>query len=68
MTKRLVITAQGGTQFSARIEEGESEDYLGRFAFGTLDEDGQYEQDDDEIVQAARERFGLDSELPAVVF
>lgn len=35
--------------------------------FGSIDDDGQYEQDDDEIIAEAREQFGVDASVEARV-
>jgi len=67
MTKQIQITAQGGTTFSVTLVDGDEREFLGRMEYGTLDADGQYEQDDDEIVEAAREQFDIDESVPAIV-
>lgn len=69
MSKELVIVALGGTSFQVSlVAESETRgDYLGSMEFGTLDADGQYEQDDDEIIDAARKQFGIDESVSAVV-
>ncbi len=56
---KLVITAQGGIRFHASLDGA----FLGAFEFGSIDSDGQYEQEDDEIVEAALETFQLEEEM-----
>lgn len=65
----MVIVAQGGTRFTVSlVADGETRgEYLGSMEFGALNADGQYEQDDDEIIEAARKQFGIDESIPAVV-
>lgn len=60
---QIVIVAQGGTTFQVH-RAGE---FLGSTEFGSIDDNGQYEQDDDEIIEHVRETFGLDESLPAIV-
>lgn len=38
----------------------EGEDYVASFEFGALDEDGQYVQDDDEVIEHACDEYGYD--------
>lgn len=68
MSAELVIVAMGGTGFNVSlVAEGETcGDFLGSMEFGSI-LDGQYEQDDDEVIDAARERFAIDESIPAVV-
>lgn len=56
------ITATGGTNFQIHTD-GE---FIGSFEFGTIDSCGQYQQDDDEIIEYAAEQFGLDPEACTV--
>lgn len=68
-SQELVIVPMGGVGFHVRLV-GEHEtrgNFLGSIEFGSLDADGQYEQDDDEIIDAAREQFKIDESIPAVV-
>lgn len=69
MSTEMVIVAMGGTGFHVSlIAEGEARgDFLGSMEFGTIRADGQYEQDDDEIIEAARKQFDIDESIPAVV-
>ena len=61
--KGLVITAQGGVTFGVRLD-GE---YVGAMDYGHVDANHQYVGDDDEIIEAAREQFGISMDIPAVV-
>ena len=64
MSKTTVrITATGGTQFHVSRDGT----FLGQMQFGSLDSDGQYEQDDDEIVESAREQFGFAATAEVIV-
>lgn len=67
MSKQIIIIAAGGTTFQVSVQDGEDREFLGSMEFGSISEDGQYEQDDDEIIDAVRENFGLDESMPAVV-
>ena len=40
---------------------------LGRVEFGSLSPDGQYEQDDDEVIEFVCNHFDIDSGIPAGV-
>lgn len=57
------VVPQGGTRFAA-YQHGS---HVGNFEFGTIDEDGQYVEDDDEIAEYCREYFGLAEDAPIVV-
>jgi hypothetical protein len=59
----VTITPQGGTTFSVRC----GNEFLGRTEFGSIDEDGQYIEDDDEIIEHVRETFCLDDASPVIV-
>lgn len=61
--QELIIVAIGGIGFQVSLRG----DFLGSMEFGSIDADGQYEQDDDEIIEAAREQFQIDESIPAVV-
>lgn len=67
--QKLIITAQGGTRFTAHLLTAGDRlgDFLGSMEFGTIDSDGQYEQDVDEIIDAARNAFSIDATVPVVV-
>ncbi|TAN06126.1 MAG: hypothetical protein EPN38_09325 [Rhodanobacteraceae bacterium] len=67
MSKCIRIVAAGGITFRASLVEGDDSDYLGSMEFGTLSADGQYEQDDDEIIAAARAEFDVPESVPGVV-
>ena len=67
MSKHIQITAQGGTTFSVSLINDDESEFLGRMEYGSIDSGGQYEQDNDEIIEAAREQFALDSTIPAIV-
>ena len=67
MSKSIRIVAAGGTSFQVSLIDGEDHDYLGSMEFGSINDDGQYEQDDDEIIAEAREQFGLGESIPAIV-
>ena len=67
MNKSIRIVAAGGTTFQVSLIDGDDSDYLGSMKFGSINDDGQYEQDDDEIIDAARAEYGLDESIPAVV-
>lgn len=67
MSKKMVVTATGGIRFSVAMENKGGREFLGHMEFGSLDEDGMYQQDDDEIIVAAREQYGIDEYIPAVV-
>ncbi len=72
----LDIMAVGGICFHATLianydssrsiglQEGR---LLGQFEFGSLDSDGQYNEDDDEIVAAARAEYDIDETIEAGV-
>lgn len=64
----LRITAAGGITFRATLIDGAKSDFLGSMEFGSIDDDGQYEQDDDEIIAEAREQFGVDASVEARVW
>ena len=66
-TSTLIITASGGTRFSVALESSEGRDFLGHMEFGSIDDDGQYVQDDDEIIDAAREAYGIEEDIPGRV-
>ena len=57
------IMPAGGTGFDVHVVDADGKEFLGHFEF---DEDGQYEQDDDDIIDAAQERFDL-GDLPVIV-
>jgi hypothetical protein len=66
---QLVITAHGGTTFAVTLlRSGERlGEFLGTIEIGSLTPDNQYVQDDDEIIEAAREHFGIAAHVPAMV-
>jgi hypothetical protein len=57
------LRGQGGIMWAAY----RGNEYLGSFEFGSLDSEGQYEQDDDEVAEAAAEHFSLPEEMFEVV-
>lgn len=59
----LKIMAVGGIRFHV-YDDG---DFLGVLEFGSLDDAGQYKEDDDEIIAEAREAFDFEANYPAVV-
>lgn len=70
------IYATGGTGFCVVLIEnydpsqqaGSQEGvFLGNTEFGEIDEDGQYDGDDDEIIEHVRAEFDLDEEIPCKV-
>ena len=65
----LKITAMGGILFHVSLIRPNERlpEFLGSMEFGSIDADGQYEQDDDEIIDAAREQLGIDESVPAIV-
>ena len=67
-TEILHIIAQGGTRFTAHLL-GDNRNprcgFLGSMEFGTVNADGQFEQSDDEVSDAAREEFEIDERIPA---
>jgi hypothetical protein len=66
----LKITPQGGCTFSVRLDGDNTNPqtgYLGRFEFGSIGDDGQYEQGDSEIVKAARAEFDIDDSIKAII-
>lgn len=66
----LKITAAGGTSFQVRLDGDNTNPrmgYLGSFEFGSIDEDGQYEQTDAEIIEAARAEFDIPESVKAIV-
>ena len=66
MNTYLSIVAQGGTAFGVTlIDPSEDEDhkYLGAIEYGTLSEGGQYQQDDEEIINAVITYFDLPANL-----
>lgn len=71
MQQQLTITATGGTSFEVAITgsdgDGLFRNFLGHMEFGTLDEDGQYCESDEEIIAVAREDFGVSADIPAKV-
>lgn len=50
---KIELRPQGGIMWAAY----EGKEYLGSFEFGTIDDDGQYEQDDDEVIAEAAEIY-----------
>jgi len=52
---QINIVATGGNTFQVSRDD----DFLGSFDFGEIDEDGQYDADEDEIIEAARQEFGF---------
>ena len=66
MNKYLSIVAQGGTAFGVTlVDSSEDEDhkYLGAIEYGTLSDGGQYQQDDEEIVNAMINYLDLPANL-----
>ena len=65
--KTLVIVAAGGTTFQVSlVVDGDTRgEYLGSMEFGSINADGQYEQDDDEVIEAVRKQFSIDESIPA---
>ena len=70
----LDIMAVGGICFHATLVENYDESQpvsrqegrlLGQFEFGSLDSDGQYNEDDDEIIAAARDEYDVDETIEA---
>lgn len=70
------IYATGGTAFCVRLIENydpktsiavQDGKFLGNTEFGEIDSEGQYEGDDDEIIEHVREEFDLAEEIPAKV-
>lgn len=59
----VTITAVGGTAFDVH-RNGE---FLGRTEFGSLDEDDQYVESDDEIIEYFRQYLGLDKSITVSV-
>jgi len=72
----LDIYAVGGTSFDVRLladydatkpvstQDGK---YLGRTEFGSLDSEGQYEGDDDDIIEHVREQYSVAEGIKAGV-
>lgn len=72
----LDIYAVGGTSFDVRLladydsttpvstQDGK---YLGRTEVGSIDSEGQYEGDDDEIIEHVREQYDIADEIKAGV-
>jgi hypothetical protein len=72
----LDIYATGGTNFCVQIIEDydpaqpkstQDGKFLGNIEFGDLDEEGQYLQDDDEVIEHAREQYDVAENIPAGV-
>lgn len=69
-TELLNIVAQGGIRFGVSLIGDNTNPrmgFLGNMEFGTIDADGGYEQDDDEIIDAARAEFDIQESIPARV-
>lgn len=69
-TETLHIIAQGGTRFTVHLLGDNTNPrcgFLGSMEFGSVNADGQYEQDDDEVSDAARAEFSIDDSIPARV-
>jgi hypothetical protein len=66
---KLIITATGGIGFQVSLQQfGETRsDLLGSMQFGSLSAEGQYQQDDNEVIEAARDVFDIDESIPAIV-
>lgn len=56
--KKIELRPQGGIVWAA-YHAGE---FTRTWEYGSIDEDGQYEQDDDEVCEAYAEEFGLDED------
>jgi hypothetical protein len=71
----LDIIAVGGiafdvhllTEYAAHAPGQQVGKSLGRIEFGSLSPDGQFEQDDDEVIDFVREHFDISSACPAGV-
>ena len=59
MSKLIDILAAGGTTYQVSLVEGAEREYLGSLEHEIAD--------DDEIIEAAREQFGLDETVPGSV-
>lgn len=59
----VTVTPCGGIRFGVRY----GSDFLGHVEYGTLDEDEQYVEDDDEISDYVRAQYGLDEDVPITV-
>lgn len=56
---QIDILANGGTTYQVSLVDGSESEYLGSIEHEAAD--------DDEIIEAAREQFGLDESVPASV-
>lgn len=68
MSKQIQVVATGGTNFEVHVIRGGEQEFLGSMEFGSINSAGQYEQDDSDVIDAARAKFAEIEGYPDSMF